>query len=597
MDNTFQISSISLTFNDSWLVYMGSRIYRLAIETIELVSTTFSYPLVQPYSGKRLYQLLDTFCDSARNKDSYNQACINYADHLIKSLEGKKNIFVKTKAVRTILNTNIIGISILQDKGKQLLSDYVGFTVLPSLIKGFGEELANRAFLALDELNNESEKDLNQYAKLFRDLTLQKTEIEPFVKMLQELNGNVPREILIHEIILARNEHLTKAAKAKITSILQDGHYIQTKLKRKLRLTQQLKNHRKVDEKELADELKIYRDTQLEILNYTNPSIFSAEELAIGTLEEDDETIESESPATESTPIASDKTRRAESSTSEITIEITPTVRVEPFESLEIPVGITNPGINSCWYNAALQLLYNTSLFHEIVRKKDELFKNFPNIAQSLKAYNDYYWKQAYIRALEHPSQLEAIDKEWIKKIESYFEEDPNLLNEVQSYRKRPKFAPLDLARQMQKIRSEIHYKVNAEFEHSGTGQEDSKLFLFSFLEKLSIDVSQTTTISQDIYDFTNKYVFFHKSTAQAVNVKELLFATNYVIKGIIIHSGTNECGHYYAAVHRNQNWYLCNDNSIEKISEKRLQEELENNSAFIMATTERDNVEEHPFL
>lgn len=623
MNNTSQISSISLTFNDSWLAYMGSRIYRLAIETIELVSTVFSYPLVQPYSGRRLYELLDTFCDSVRNNDSYNQARINYADDLIKALGAEKNIFAKTKAVRTILNTNIIGISILQNKDKQLLSDHVGFTVLPALINGFGEEMANRAFLALDELNNKSEKDLNQYAKSYKDLALHQSDIEDFVKMLQGLNSNVPREILIHELVLARNEHLTDAAKAKITSILQNRHYIDVQLQRKLELTQRLQNQKKVDEKELTRELKTYRDTQLETLNYTNSSMFSPEELAIGTLEEDtdstiaddepvdnfkdtsksfeatpsDETIESESPATESTPIASDKTRRAESSTPEITTETNPTVTLEPFESPEMPVGITNPGINSCWYNAALQLLYNTSLFHEVVRKQDKLFKNFPNIAQSLKAYDDYYREQADIRRLENPSRF-GTSEELMNEIERRFEEDPNLLKKVRSYRNTPKFAPLDLAPQMQKIRSEIHHKVNAEFEDSGIAQEDSKLFLFSLLQKLSIDVSQITTLSQDIYDLTSKYVFFHKPAAQAFNEKELLFGTNYVIKGMIIHSGTDEGGHYYSAVHRNQNWYLCNDSSIEKISEERLQQELENNSAFIMATTEIvDNFEENPRL
>lgn len=567
MTSASQISSISLTFNDSWLAYMGSRIYRLAVETIELLGTVFFYPLVQPYSGRRLYQLVDTFCHSASNNDPYNQARINYADDLIKALEGERNIFEKTKRVRTILNTNIIGISILHNKDKQSLSDHVGFTVLPSLIDGFGEEMANRAFLALDELDNESEKNLNQYAKLYRDLTLQQTEIDSFVKMLQELNSNVPREILIHELILARNEHLTDAAKAKITSTLQDGHYIQVKLQRKLELLERLQREAKikVDEKELTCELKSQRDAQLKTLDYTNPSLFSPEEHAIGTYEDSDETA------------------TLESSTTETITKITPTILSKSFESPEMPVGITNTD-NSCWYNSALQLLYNTSLFHEIIRRQDRFFQNFPNIAQSLESYQDTYWEQADIRQLEHPSRYGSSQK-LTKDIEGYFEKDPNLLKKVRSYRNTRQLQPLDLSHQMQKIRSEIHHKVSGEFKDSGAGQEDSKQFLFNLLQKLGVDVAQTITKAQDIYDLTSKYVFFHKLAPQTVNVEELLFATNYVIEAILIHSGTNKGGHYYAAIRRNQNWYLCNDSFVQKISEKRLQQELQNNSAFIMAT------------
>lgn len=636
MTNPSQSASISLSFNGSWIAFMGSSVYRVAIQAIEMLGKVFSYPLVAPYSGRRLYQLVDAFCYSAKKTHSYNQARLEYADELIKALEGEKNIFEKTKRVRTILNTNILGLSLLQKKEKQWLSEHIGFTVLASLIRGFGEEMASKAIEALQELDSEEEKDFNQFARLYKDLTLQHTDIDSFVKILQELNSHVPREILIHELILSRNNQLPHPAKVKIASTLQDSHYIEVRLQRKIELKKRLGE--KIDEKELTGELKSQRKTQLETLNYTNPSMFTPKEHAVGTFEVDEEDTESiedfqdaigspdssanshqaqasESPTGESIPAAENcatvsntNAPLSESPTAEsipetpITVsdanasskdlptrvetvaEDTATISLKTFKSPEMPVRIVNHN-NSCWYNAALQLLYNTSLFYEIGRQRDRFSAHFPQIAQSFASYGDYYWEQSDIRRLENPSSYgtsEALQKE----IEEYFEKDPTLREKVRTYRKNRQFPPLDLGEEMNKIRSEIHHKVNKEFKDSGATQEDSRQFLLSLLNKLSIDVAETAMNAEDFHDLANsKYVFFHKSAGEAVDVEKLLLTENHILEGALLHSGTNNAGHYYAVVRRHQKWYLCNDSSIQLISKEQLQAELQKNSACIMVS------------
>lgn len=613
MTTPSQVTSISLSFNDSWIAFIGSSIYRIAIQAIEMLGRVFSYPLVAPYSGRRLYQLVDTFCYSAKKAHSYNQARLEYADELIKALEGEKNIFEKTKRVRTILNTNILGLSLLQKKEKQWLSDHIGFTVLPSLIHRFGEEMASKAIEALQELDSEEEKDLDKFARLYKDLTLQHTDIDSFVKILRELNSHVPREILIHELVLARNNQLPYPAKVKIASTLQDNHYIEIKLQKKIELKKRLGE--KIDEKELTDELKSQRKTQLETLNYTNPSMFTPEEHAVGTFEvdeDDNESIEdfqdaisspdsspdsnqaqpSEPPTGESIPGAETPATVSDANASstdlptvvETVTEDTATISLKTFKSPEMPVGIVNHN-NSCWYNAALQLLYNTSLLYEVGRQRDKFSAHFPHIAQSFASYRDYYWEQSDLRQLANPSSYgtsEALKKE----LEEYFEKDPTLREKVRSYRKNIQLPPLNLSEEMDKIRSEIHHKVNKEFEDSGATQEDSRQFLLSLLEKLSIDVAQTTTSAEDIHNLANnKYVFFHKSAGEAVDIEKLLLTDNHLLEGALLHSGTDKGGHYYAVVHRHQKWYLCNDSSIQSISEGQLQEELQKNSACIMVS------------
>ncbi|MGL4348590.1 MAG: hypothetical protein ACRCSV_03940 [Chlamydiales bacterium] len=593
MTNAIPVSSTSLTFNDSWLAHAWFRIYRLAFETIELLSNAFSFPLVQPYSGKKLYQLLDTFRHSVSNSESYNEARLSYADNIIKALKGEKNIFEKTKQVRSILNTHIIGLSILQERDKKSLSDHVGYTLLPSLINEFGIQLANRAVLALDELDNKSEKNINQYAKLYRDLTLQQPELDSFVKALQELNGNVSRNILIHELILSRNKHLTEAAKNQIKSILQDGDYIKVKLERKLHLIEQLKSQteeKEVNEEELTCELKTQRDLQLEALDCQNRSMFfPLESSNRESLSVSDSKTTVDSSSSDSTIIddqLTDEFENVELSSEPFPEEAYTTQEVR---SPEIPIGIANTNQN-CWYNAALQIMSNTPIRYDI---NAEMFsKHFPKIAESFQLYQNSFLEQSDIRQFANPAQ-HGLSHEITEEIKENLKNNPKLLKEVQSYRKKKRFAPLNLTNQMQDIRAEIHNKLSKEFAVWGDTQEDSKQFLYLLLEKLSIDIGRVPISVADLFTYTYKHVLIDKAESQRISLETLFAGTDYMLNGLILHSGykignkpfDETLGHYYAAVKRNNTWYLCNDTSVTKISREALQQHLDKNSAFIIAS------------
>lgn len=601
MTNTIPASSTSLTFNDSWLAHAGSRIYRLALESIELLSNAFSFPLVQPYSGKKLYQLVDTFRHSVSDSEPYNEARLSYADNMIKALKGEKNIFEKTKQVRSILNTHIIGLSILQNKDKKSLSDHVGYTILPSLIKEFGIQMANRAVLALDELDNKNEKNLNQYAKLHRDLTLQQPELDSFVKALQKLNGNVSRNILIHELILSRNKHLTDAAKNEIKLILQDGDYIKVKLERKLQLIERLKGQtqgKEVNKEEITCELKTQRDLQLEALDCQNPSMFLPLESSNRKSARDSKaTVDSSSSDSiiiddEST----DKFENAEGSSKPLPQEAYTT---QELTSPEIPIGIANTNQN-CWYNAALQIMSNTPIRYDI--NADLFAKHFPKMAESFQLYLHNFSQQSDIRQLERPPHY-GISDQFTQEIQQGLENNPKLLQEVQSYREKKKFLPLKLTDQIQGIRTEIHDKVSSEFARWGDAQEDGKQFLHLLLQKLSIDVVRIPMFGMDVgqrkpmfgadlLTQTHKHVLIDKPASQPICLETLFAGTDYILNGLIFHSGykigkkpfEETQGHYYAAVNRNGIWYLCNDHSVTDISQEALQYHLDSNSALIIA-------------
>lgn len=544
MTNITQISSISLSFNDSWFAHIGSRIYRIAIETIELLGTVFSCSFVQPYSGKRLYQLVDTYRGSINNRELYDEARSSYATSIITALEDERNIFEKTKRVRTILNTHIIGLSILQAKDKKALSEHVAYTLLPSLIDEFGAKMARKSILALYELDNTDQlKSDNDYARLYRDIALQQSDLDSFVEALQELNSDVSKDILIHELLLSRNRNLTDTAKDKIISTLKSGHYIDIKVQKKLQLLKQLKSQSQdteLSKSEITLELQSHRDVQVESLHYKVSSMFFGS-IAAPFIEKSGDVsygcLEDQNPIPESSSL---------NMTAQPTKEIL---------SSEIPIGISNFD-QSCWYNSALQVMNNTPLYGDIIQQKDKFSTDFPKIAESLNLYRN----------------------------------TPRL-DEKKNHNQ------LHLDNQMEGIRQEIRAKIDTEVR-TGPTQEDSKLFLTHLLEELSIDTYFIFIINEgDICNIKdnskdnalnkqNKYLLVEVRRELTIDL-HLFTNTKYQPQGIIFHMGGDNSGHYTAAVKKGQSWYLCDDNLIEEVSEAEVNNRLQDNKiqAFIIAS------------
>ena len=52
---------------------------------------------------------------------------------------------------------------------------------------------------------------------------------------------------------------------------------------------------------------------------------------------------------------------------------------------------------------------------------------------------------------------------------------------------------------------------------------------------------------------------------------KELAFQgqTRYNLKGVVVHWGTLEHGHYVSVVQRARRWYFCNDKVVSECGEK----------------------------
>lgn len=585
MTNTISTSHISLIFNDSWLAHVGSRIYRMAIEAIELLGNAFSYPLVQAYSGERLYRLVDTYRASRNNEELYNRARFSYAGAIITSLKGEKNLMEKINQVRTILNTHIIGLSILQAKDKKALSEHVSYTLLPSLIDEFGVQMAQRSVSALHELDNKDQsKSVNEFAKLYRDITLQQSDLDSFVQALQELNSDVSKDILIHELLLSRNRNLKDEAKEKITSTLKDSHYIDIKVQRKLQLLKQFKNQNEWSESEITLELKSHRDAQVEALHYMAPSMFfesnsSGVHSTIIDDESDDKFYDAEG-SSEPLEVTVERSSRptANNSISEIVTE--PVQKPLPSG---IPVGILNTNEN-CWYNSALQMMINTPLYSDILQQEEELSKDFPTILASIDSYRNTYLDHSDIRILSDPS-LYGASAEFTEDLQDFFDQNPNLLHRVQSYRKNPRLEPLHLDKHMQGIRAEAHNSLSHEFEPSRNGQEDSKQFLCLLLDKLSIDAARIPFIAADLFSLENKHLLLEKDPLQPIDLETVFAGTKYRPYGIIFHSGRDGYGHYFAAVKLHNSWYLCDDSHVENISAEAIQTHFNKNAALVVAS------------
>lgn len=590
MTNTISTSHISLIFNDSWLAHMGSRIYRMAIEAIELLGNAFSYPFVEAYSGKQLYQLVDTYRASRNNEELYNQARFSYAGAIITSLKGEKNLLEKTKRVRTILNTHIIGLSILQAKDKKALSQHVAYTLFPSLIEEFGVQMAKRSVLALHELDNKDQsKSVTQYAKLYRDITLQQSDLDSFVQALQELNSDVSKDILIHELLLSRNRNLTDEAKEKITSTLKDSHYIDIKVQRKLQLLKQFKNQNECSESEITLELKSHRDAQVEAIHYMAPSMFfTSNSSGVHSTIIDDESHDKFYDAEGfSEPLEVTLEKSSQPTPNESISEIVTEPVQKPLPS-GIPVGIVNSNQN-CWYNSALQIMSNTPLYSDIIQQEEELSKDFPTILASLDSYRNTYLDHSDIRILSYPS-LYGASAEFTEGLQDFFDKIPNLLNRVQSYRKNPRLEPLHLHNHMQRIRAEAHNSLSNEFEPSGSGQEDSKQFLCLLLDKLSIDAARIPVIAADLFSLENKHLLLEKAPLQQIDLETVFAGTKYRPYGIIFHKGSDGSGHYFAAVKLHNSWYLCDDSHVEKISAEAIQTHFNTNAALVVASRSDDS-------
>lgn len=590
MTNTISNSGIPLILNDSWLAHMGSRIYRMAIEAIELLGNAFSYPLVQAYSGERLYQLVDSYGTSRNNKELYDRARFSFAGAIITSLKGEKNLLEKTKRIRTILNTHIIGLSILQAKDKKALSEHVAYTLLPSLIDQFGVQMANRSVLALHELDNKDQsKSVTQYAKLYRDITLQQSDLDSFVEALQELNSDVSKDILIHELLLSRNRNLTNEAKEKITSTLQGSHYIDIKVQRKLQLLKQFKNQNECKESEITLELKSHRDAQVEAIHYMAPSMFFASNSSsVQSTLTDDESHDTFYDAEGfSEPLDVTLEKSSEPTPNESISEVVTKPAEKPLPSA-IPVGIVNNNQN-CWYNSALQIMSNTRLYSDIIQQEEELSKNFPTILSSLDSYRNAYLDHSDIRILSDPS-LYGASAEFTEDLQDFFDQNPNLFNRVQSYQKNPRLEPLHLDNHMQGIRAEAHNSLSHEFEPSGRGQEDSKQFLCLLLDKLSIDAARIPFIAADLFSLENKHLLLEKAPLQPIDLETVFAGTKYRPYGIIFHKGSDGSGHYFAAVRLHNSWYLCDDSYVEKISAQAIQTHFNTNAALVVASRSDDS-------
>ena len=80
---------------------------------------------------------------------------------------------------------------------------------------------------------------------------------------------------------------------------------------------------------------------------------------------------------------------------------------------------------------------------------------------------------------------------------------------------------------------------------------------------------------------------FEYRGTRYVKNSKEieipLKWRHGYELQGIIIHSGSINGGHYVCVGKKNNNWYLFNDSSVNKISSKRVLDNYLKNAYFLL--------------
>lgn len=592
MINSSIFSSIPLIFNDSRVAHMGSRIYRIAIEALEGVLGE-SFSPIKPYSGGRLYQLVDSYRQSNRDRTSYDRARIYYAGGIIKALEGERNPLEKTLQAKAILNTHVLGLFILQAKDKVSLSKHISYTLLPSLIDDFGKKMATKSILALHELDSKAaskENNPDSYVNLYRDITLQQKELYSFVDALDQLQTGISKDILINELLLARNRNLSKTAKEKIAEILQSKHYIDIKLHKKLQMIKLVKSYNygvEVDRSPIISQLHQSRDNQLEALCHRGPSMFfSSDGLDIISLKtgekvlDMEEIIDSENRSTQNevqTPSnrLDSLLRKSESKVFDVR---------EPIDSRNIsrkremipllPIGIRNAQ-NNCWYNTVLQILIHTPLYQDIVEQREKFTSTLPNTCKAFTLY------EKSLRELSNcPSDGCA------------------------------KSGPLDIDTYIPSIRKEAHDNFDKEFNIRTDGQEDGQQLLIRLLDHLSIDnyiytwnpeekivhISREppSNATRKRKPITKKYLLLMKMDVSIpIDLRFTFRDTYYQLHGVILHSGGTEGGHYFAGVKIQDSWYICNDTTIKQVSEKEMEQYIQTHHALLIASRIEEKKEE----
>lgn len=558
ISNSFT-SPISLAFNDSCIAHMGSRVYRIALQALGGVFGD-AFLQNQLYSGERLYQLVDTYRQSKRDGTSYDRARFYYAGGIATALRGEGDPIEKTQKVKSILNTHIMGLSILQGKHKASLSKHISYTLLPSLIQEFGKNMAKKSIETLHELDSldaSRNDNLSQYVNLYRDIGVQHKELHSFVQALDQLDSGISKDILINELLLARNRHLSKTAKEKIAAILQSKHYIDIKFHKKLQIVELVKSYDpkvELNKSAILSKLHENRDNQLEALCHRGPSMFfTSDELDNISLENEDTGFVSEEPVVPQNPSLEEVQSTSHASSTQ--------------EILHPPVGISNNQLN-CWYNSTLQILRNTPLYLDILKQKKKFSTDFPTIFESFNLYQRIF--------VNHVLYPESLGRSKIVNIDFYL---PN-------------------------IRKEVHNNLDKEFEEVEMAHQDSQRFLYSLLNKLSISVAHHIWWpGEEIPSTSERHLLLEKPAPSQlvdnpniafikIDLKTLFAETDHQLYGIIFHSGADytegrnfNAGHYFAAVKIKDSWYLCDDSRVKEISEHEVENLLQENKALLIAS------------
>lgn len=595
------LSSISLSFNNSIMAHLGSRVYRTAIETLEgLFGDAFSPN--QLCSGGRLYQLVDTYRQSKRDIKSYDGARFYYAGGIVRALQSERDPLEKTRKVNTILNTHIMGLSILQNKDKVFLSKHISYTLLPTLVDEFGKKMATRSLLALhvlDGMTTSGGDEPDRYFDLYRDITLQQKELDSFVQALDQLNSGISKDILINELLLARNRNLSKEAKDKIAEILQSQDYIDIKLHKKLQILEFVRSYKTDGESTkppVLSELHTNRNNQLQALCHRGPSMFfPSEELDPITLRNDHIFVETEESSDTETSFseksvvsASDTPPSSEESDSRSlrsedlvydTKEFTTSQSSSPADEARFtpatnsnepvypPVGISNSQLN-CWYNSTLQILRNTPIYLDMLKQKEKFVTDFPAICGSFNLY-----QRVFVNHILFP---ESLSKSKTINVDFY----------------------------LPHIRKEAHHNLDTEFKEVGISQEDSQRFLYTLLNKLSIPVAHHIWLpGEEIPSAEERHLFLEKPAPSQlvdnpnialikIDLKTLFAKADHQFYGIIFHSGADysrgqdfNSGHYFVTVKMKDSWYLCNDSRIKEISEAEVEDLIQKNKALLIAS------------
>lgn len=597
-------STISLRFNNSWMAHMGSRVYRIALQTLGgLFGDTFGPN--QLYSGERLYRLVDTYRQSKRDRMSYDRARFYYAGGIATALRGERDPIEKTRKAKSILNTHIMGLSILQAKHKASLSKHISYTLLPSLIEDFGKKMANRSIETLHELDSldaSRNDNVNQYVNLYRNIAVQQKELDSFVQALDQLDSGISKDILINELLLARNRHLSKTAKEKIAAILQSKHYIDIKLHNKLQMVELIRKSdpkAEFNESAILSTLHENRDNQLQALCHMGPSMFftsdeldnislkkentvsNTEELVVSekssleevlSTEEFPSTLDNISVKNEDTvsnteePVVSENSSLEKEVLSTENIPSTSDILCAQ-ENLRPPVGISNTQLN-CWYNSTLQILSNTPICLDILAQKKKFSTEFPSMFHSFNLYQRILLNQALYA--ENLSKLKIVN------IDSY----------------------------LTNIRKEAHNNLDKEFQEVEIAQEDSQRFIYSLLTKLSIPVAHQIWLpGEEILSAEERHLLLEKPAPSQlvdnpniglikIDLKTLFADTDHQLYGVIFHCGANykrgrdfNGGHYFAAVKVKDSWYMCDDSRVTRISETAVEDLIQKNKALLIAS------------